>query len=148
MYIIVARVVCLAIFVACLLTKVQSLPYIHREEVQLFLGATAIFVALFLDLWTGMLLMASLFVVYYRINKNYVKRLGWFKEDVSTVIEVPSLSDEMLVNAQNNVYSEDDFKKELIGFSGVHGEEVYGAQGMNTAMPGIGDTTYEAVLQD
>ena len=80
--------------------------------------------------------MGALFALHYRVNREYINKLGWFKEDVSYVQEVPSLSDDLLLKAQNNVISQENYAKEMIGFRGIHGEEVYGSQGTNQVMPG------------
>jgi hypothetical protein len=148
--ILTTRLASFVIFVLALVADAKYLPYIRREEIQLMLGAIAVFIAVFFDLWVGLFCMAALFALYYRINREYIQRMGWYKKDVSSVVEVPSLSDELLRKAQDNTIPENSLEKEMIGFKGVYGEEVYGVQGLNATMPGYGATfeNYSPVLVD
>lgn len=125
-----------------------------RPEVQLLLGTVVVLYLVLKDAIAGLIAGLALLIVYFRVyadmmGVSFQEVIGlnspslqslWSMTPFSSK-EVPYITPENLLSAQNNVVDTSNYEAEMKGVRGVYGEDVYGAQGMDKTMPG-----YSAVL--
>lgn len=125
-----------------------------RPEIQLLLGTVVVLYLVLKDAIAGLIAGFALLIVYFRVyadmmGVSFQEVIGlnspslqslWSMTPFSSK-EVPYITPENLLSAQNNVVNTSNYEAEMKGVRGVYGEDVYGAQGMDKTMPG-----YSAVL--
>jgi hypothetical protein len=126
----------------------DNFGFVVKPEVQVVIGTIVVAVILFDNFASGLVLGIAVLVMFTRVfAKQYgidlnLQTLFSMKSDTANArYPMKSLirdyiTPENLKDAQNNIYDETNFKKEMKGIKGVYGEPVYGAQGADFSMPG------------
>lgn len=124
------------------LVDVKRVAFMSNRDAQLVATTIVVAVILFGDAICGLALGLALLVLYFRVYRDMLGLRIW------SPASKPGLMDRSLVreyiteahldSAQNNIVDERDFATEIKGVKGVYGERVYGAQGLDTEMPGLG----------
>jgi Ca2+/Na+ antiporter len=105
---------------------------------QLALAIIVIFIIVIVDHISGFILGIILLVIYYKFYINNIKQKEKEKEKEKfinkeetkpKVIKKPYISEELLKSAQDNIFSEENYKTEIIGFESD--KKVYGIQGLD-----------------
>jgi hypothetical protein len=140
--------------------------FFQLREVQFIAAVLVVIITILYDYLSGLILGLALVVIYYRLHMRYMKEYGSVtglpkhkvedvaldNEDVRKGGPMVSLFKDYITpanlsNAQNNVFSDDNSTKELLGIKGVFGEDVYGAQGMYPGMPGLDKKDIGTLIQ-
>jgi hypothetical protein len=123
--------------------------HITQPDVQVVLGTLVIAIVLFDNVIAGLIIGIAVLIMYMRV---YVTKFGitinlwnWDKGMSSNAYPMKTLFNQHvtaanLKDAQNNVFNDDDYDKEMVGVKGVYGEAVYSAQGTDKLMPGLDAT--------
>ena len=133
------------ILIITLFIDTKYIQFVINPDVQLILGTIIIAIIVFFDAWAGLLLAIATFILYLRVYSN---KYGINIRDIISGRKTENYPMETLVDAyitpknledaQNNIISESAYNKEIKGIKGVYNEPVYGAQGIDTTMPGYG----------
>jgi hypothetical protein len=139
------KIVSLVILLISALIDVKYVQFIINPDVQLIFGTIIIAIIVFFDAWAGLLLAIAVFILYLRV---YSKKYGINMREIITGKKTGNYPMETLVDAyitpknledaQTNIVSDSAYNKEIKGIKGVYDEPVYGAQGIDTKMPGFG----------
>jgi hypothetical protein len=135
------RVASLCLLVLSALLDVFMLRWLQRPELQLVLGVLIVMILLVYDALTGIALAIALIVAFYRLHLDAIGVSFWetgpkYYDGGMVGLVQKYITPEHLENAQNNVVDKKNASIEMKGISGVYGEPVYGAQGMDVNMPG------------
>jgi len=115
-----------------------------RLEIQWALAVAVVLTLLMYDVIVGFILGLALVAVYFRYNMGVLGMSLSFGTDTRfygkgmTGLMQKYITPEHLESAQSNVFDAKSAATEYKGVLGVYGESVYGAQGQDTAMPGLG----------
>ena len=154
------RILSLVVLILSMLLNTESMKGIINPDVQLLLGTIVVAIIIFLDSVSGLLLGLSLLIAYLRV---YAKKYNINMKEIITnkrtrdypnapLISSYYITPKDLENAQNNIVSNDNYNKEVKGFTGVYNEPVYGAQGIDKIMPGYTNQfpgeSYQSVSHD
>jgi hypothetical protein len=139
------KIISIGLLLATLLIDIKYVQFIVNPDIQLILGTTIIAIIVFFDAWAGLILAIAVFILYLRVYSN---KYGLNISEILTGRQSKNYPMESLVNAyitpknledaQNNIVSDTAYNKEIKGIKGVYNEPVYGAQGIDTTMPGYG----------
>lgn len=139
------RIFSLVVLILSMFINTDSIKFIINPDIQLLLGTIIVAIIIFLDSISGLLLGLSLLVAYLRVYaKKYNININEIITNKNTkdypnapLISSYYITPKDLENAQNNIVSNDNYHKEVKGFTtGVYNEAVYGAQGIDKIMPG------------
>ena len=122
--------------------------HITQPDVQVVLGTLVIAIVLFDNVIAGLIIGIAVLIMYMRV---YVTKFGitinLWNWDQSAKHKYPMktlfnqhVTAANLKDAQNNVFNDGDYDKEMVGVKGVYGEAVYSAQGTDKLMPGLDAT--------
>lgn len=141
----IPKLLALIVLIVSLFIDINYVQFIINPDVQLILGTIIVAIIVFFDAWVGLLLAIGTFILYLRV---YSKKYGINMREIITGKKTANYPMETLVDAyitpknledaQNNIVSENAYNKEIKGIKGVYNEPVYGAQGIDTTMPGYG----------
>ena len=141
----IPKLLALIVLIVSLFIDINYVQFIINPDVQLILGTVIVAIIVFFDAWVGLLLAIGTFILYLRV---YSKKYGINMREIITGKKTANYPMETLVDAyitpknledaQNNIVSENAYNKEIKGIKGVYNEPVYGAQGIDTTMPGYG----------
>ena len=139
------KIISILLLLFTLLVNVKYVQFIVNPDIQLILGTTIIAIIVFFDAWAGLILAISVFILYLRV---YSVKYGINMRDILTGRKTANYPIETLVDAyitpkhledaQSNIVNDTAYNKEIKGIKGVYNEPVYGAQGIDTTMPGYG----------
>jgi hypothetical protein len=139
------KIISIGLLLATLLIDIKYVQFIVNPDIQLILGTTIIAIIVFFDAWAGLILAIAVFILYLRVYSN---KYGLNISEILTGRQSKNYPMESLVDAyitpknledaQNNIVSDTAYNKEIKGIKGVYNEPVYGAQGIDTTMPGYG----------
>ena len=138
------RILSLVVLILSIFINTELIKFIINPDIQLLLGTVVVAIIIFLDSVSGLLLGLSLLVAYLRVYaKKYNININEIITNKNTrnypnapLISSYYITPKDLENAQNNIVSNDNYDKEIKGFTGVYNEAVYGAQGIDKIMPG------------
>jgi hypothetical protein len=140
-----SKILAFIILVISLFIDVQYIQFIINPDIQLLLGTIVVAVIIFFDSISGLLLGLSLLVTYLRVYaKKYNINLSEIitnktRKDYPNAPLVSAsyyITPKNLADAQNNIVNKENYNEEVVGFRGAYNEPVYGAQGIDTTMPG------------
>jgi hypothetical protein len=148
------RILALILLFVATFVPTEMVGFMVRPEIQLLLGTVVVLYLVLKDAIAGLIAGLALLIVYFRVyadmmGVSFQEVIGlnspslqslWSMTPFSSK-EVPYITPENLLSAQNNVVDTSNYEAEMKGVRGVYGEDVYGAQGMDKTMPG-----YSAVL--
>jgi hypothetical protein len=148
------RILALILLFVATFVPTEMVGFMVRPEIQLLLGTVVVLYLVLKDAIAGLIAGLALLIVYFRVyadmmGVSFQEVIGlnspslqslWSMTPFSSK-EVPYITPENLLSAQNNVVNTSNYEAEMKGVRGVYGEDVYGAQGMDKTMPG-----YSAVL--
>lgn len=148
------RILALILLFVATFVPTEMVGFMVRPEIQLLLGTVVVLYLVLKDAIAGLIAGFALLIVYFRVyadmmGVSFQEVIGlnspslqslWSMTPFSSK-EVPYITPENLLSAQNNVVNTSNYEAEMKGVRGVYGEDVYGAQGMDKTMPG-----YSAVL--
>jgi len=131
-----------------LLVDTHYFENIVKPDIQIVIGTLVVFIILFDNALTGLLLGIAVLIMYLRV---YAKTFGidFWNFDKTTKIsdKYPMRSilgsyvtPEKLRDAQNNVIDSPSVDTPIIGIQEMYGFPVYSAQGIDKVMPGISST--------
>jgi hypothetical protein len=137
------RIAAIILLVIALLVDPFMLKWAARLDLQLLLGALVVALFIFYDQATGLICAFALITVYFRFHMaqlgvdvwSNTRNTNYYGQGMQGLVQ-RYVTPQNLEDAQNNVVSKKDAEIEMKGIRGVYGEAVYGAQGMDTAMPG------------
>ena len=115
----------------------KYLDIMYDRNYQIVAGLVVVASILFIDAIFGALLGLAVLIWFSKMN---YRRL--VSKTLSSV-EAPSKgpiyygTPKNLIDAQTNVVDEKMANTEMIGFDGIYGEQVIGAQGLDKTMPGF-----------
>ena len=120
--------------------------FFQLREVQFIAAVLVVIITILYDYLSGLILGVT------GLPKHKVEDVALDNEDVRKGGPMVSLFKDYITpanlsNAQNNVFSDDNSTKELLGIKGVFGEDVYGAQGMYPGMPGLDKKDIGTLIQ-
>ena len=153
------KILSIAVLLVAALIDVKYIQFIINPDIQLLLGTIVIAIIVFFDAISGLILGLSLLILYLRVySKKYninIREIVTGKKSVNypmkSLVSAYVTPDD-LANAQNNIVDERDYSKEVKGFNGPYKESVYGAQGIDSTMPGFGSPfpgeSYESVANN
>lgn len=131
----------LALVLLVLLTLAPEHLFVDfvKMDVQLILATIVVAIMVIYDVYTGFILALGLIILYYRLyggmmlygRGDEARKLGPMANLVTRYVTPEHLHD-----AQSNVVDGPGNNTEIIGITGVYGEPVYGAQGLDKTMPG------------
>lgn len=136
------RVFAVILLLLASLVPSKALFLVTVAEVQLILGTLVVLYLLLRDPMAGLLMGLALLMAYLRAYRaKYGITWNPFQKDTYPMASLVSdyITPQHLKDAQSNVVDEASYSTELKGIQGVYGEEVYGAQGLDAAMPGWGE---------
>ena len=144
----------IVVMMIALLVEPANFGFVVDPEAQLVAGTIVVAVLLLDDVFAGVVLGLAVFTMYMRV---YMNKYG-IKMDTESIAQLVTgtpgnkrsnksqypmrslLTDYItpanLRDAQNNIYDDTNYAKEMIGVRGVYGEPVYGAQGTGEFVPG------------
>ena len=128
----------LVLFAAIVPTK--YIQYVMIPEVQMILGTLVVLYILLGDAAAGCIMGIAVLLMYFRAYSEKMgiswKSLITPKQAYSSPLVTDYITPDHLERAQTNVVDPDNLAVEMKGITGVYGEEVYGAQGMDASLPG------------
>ncbi len=115
----------------------KHLDLMYDRNNQIVVGLFVVASILFIDAIFGALL--GLAVLIWFSKMNYRKLVSSTLSSVAVRKSRPLDygTPQNLVDAQTNVVNERMMSTEMIGFDGIYGEQVIGAQGLDKTMPGF-----------
>ena len=124
-----------------LILIIPSGNYLNTFEdrtTQAVIGLVVVATILFIDPVFGALLGLTVLIWFFRMNhyKMVAKALS-SGQAVGSNTPVTYGTPQNLLDAQTNVVDDKMINTEMIGFDGVYGEQVIGAQGLDKDMPGF-----------
>lgn len=144
------RILALLIVIAAAVIPEPMFEFMQSRIVQFFAAFIVVATMIVYDVYTGLLLGLALVVVYFRLNTQDILTWGslWGNDKrtggpMANLVQ-DYITPEHLHDAQSNVVDMNDYRIEIKGIDGVYGEPVYGAQGLDSSMPGY---TKETSLQ-
>ena len=138
MYEDILRIIGVAIVgVVLILPPGKYLDIMYNREYQIVAGLFVITSILFIDAIFGALL--GLAVLIWFSKMNYRRLVSDTLSSISTTKSKPLYygTSQNLVDVQTNTVNESMMNTEMIGFDGIYGEQVIGAQGLDKTMPGF-----------
>lgn len=148
----VDQIFALILFVVATILPEKYLAFTIVPEAQLILGTLVVLFLILRDAIGGLILGLAVLVAYFRV---YSAKFGVSWRDLFKKTDYPMASlvteyitPEHLHAAQSNVVDNTMYGQELKGIEGVYGEDVYGAQGLDTTMPGYGETPLGEEIRD
>lgn len=114
------------------------LDLMYDRNYQIAAGLIVVSGILFVDVIFGALLALAVLIWYFKMNYRRMVSVmlagdGRSQATHPTIYGTP----QNLRDAQTNVVDERMMNTEMIGFDGIYGEEVLGAQGLDKTMPGL-----------
>jgi hypothetical protein len=111
------------------------LDILYDRNNQIVVGLVVVASILFIDPIFGALLGLAVFIWFFKMNyrKLVSSSLSSNVRGSSPVVYGTSKN---LQDAQTNVIDTKMMNTEMIGFDGIYGEQVIGAQGLDSTMPG------------
>lgn len=110
----------------------------EERTTQAMIGLVVVATILFIDAIFGALLGLTVLIWFFRMNhyKMVAKALA-SGNAAGTPLPAVYGTAQNLLDAQSNIVDEKMANTEMIGFDGVYGEQVIGAQGLDKEMPGF-----------
>lgn len=143
------RIIALLVIVAAAVVPESALEFLNSRIVQFVAAFIVVAMIIVYDVYAGILLGVALMVAYFRLHSQLILTWDFWRSGSRNGGPMANLvqdyiTPEHLESAQSNVFDASDFGIEMKGIDGVYGEPVYGAQGMDSVMPGF---TKEKALQ-
>jgi hypothetical protein len=129
----VARLGGIIFLIAATLVEPSKFSVLVRSDIQVIIAALVVFVLLFVDHILGFLIGLSVLILYSRVFMAKYGIKGFDLMNRSNMM-APYVTPKNLQDAQSNVVENED--EVYVGISGVYGEDVYSAQGLDKALPG------------
>lgn len=125
----------------------EYLDSLSDTTTQVMVGMVVIITIFFIDTIFGALLGLAVLIWFFKMNHRvlFIKSLTQKQNEKDNIIYGTKQN---LADVQTNVVNDKMVNIEMIGFDGVHGEQVIGAQGLDKTMPGFdnSDVTFLAPL--
>lgn len=147
-----ARICGLALLITATMVDPTSYRFLARADIQIIIAAVVVFLVLFVDHIFGFLLGLTVLVMYSRV---FMHKYGINLFDMGRLMDDSMNSNSSgarafvtpknLEDAQSNVFDPIEFNKPYKGVTGVYGESVYSAQGIDGQWPGIPTMPYENI---
>jgi hypothetical protein len=144
-FLMLPKVLACIVLIVAILIDVKYVDMIIQPDIQLLLGTIIVGIIVFFDAVAGLILGIGLLVLYLRV---YSKKYNIHIREIITGKNMHNYPNESLVtayvtpahlkDAQTNVVDPEKYWSEVKGFSGPYNEPVYGAQGIDSTMPGFG----------
>lgn len=120
-----------------LLPPGEYLDTLYDRNMQVMVGLFIVASILFIDPIFGGLLGLAVFIWFFKMN--YRKMIAVSLSSKSEMEEKSRLeygTAKNLTDVQTNVVDDSMTNTEMLGFDGIYGEQVIGAQGLDKTMPG------------
>jgi len=129
------RVLALIVLITISVLDFKFLSFVLKKEWMYLISTLIVLVMIFVDTITGFILALAIITL---IIKMYNVRIPWgYTQKNKNEKTMDYITPEHLRSAQDNVIiAEEQYNKEWHGIQGVHGEQVYGAQGLEI-LPGF-----------
>ena len=131
-----------------LLPSGEYLNTLADTNTQVIMAMVVIASIFFIDAVFGALLGLAILIWFFKMNHRtlFIKALSKNKEEKGTIVYG---TEKNLADAQTNIVNAKMINTEMIGFDGVYGEQVIGAQGLDKNMPGFdnNDVSFLAPLK-
>jgi hypothetical protein len=135
MFIDLLRVVgVLVVGVVLLMPSGKHLDALYDRNNQVLVGLVVVANTLFVDPIFGGLLGLAVLIWVFKMNQRRLVSSSLSMGGKEGVYAYGTAKN--LMDAQTNVVNERMLNTEMVGFDGVHGEQVIGAQGLDRTMPG------------
>jgi hypothetical protein len=128
---------------------VKYVQFIIHPDVQLIIGTMIVAIIIFYDALSGFILGITMLVLYLRVFSNKYnidikefitgKKTPEYQYPMDSLVTDGYITPKNLEDAQNNIIDMNSYNKEIKGFKGAYNEPVYGAQGIDSMMPGYGE---------
>lgn len=146
-------VAAVAVLLIAIVLDADHFRFMTNPEVQVVAGTIVVATLLFDSVLAGVILGVSILIMYVRVYAktygitldlaslfNTGKSAGNGKYPMRSLV-TDYITPEHLKDAQDNIFDETNFSKEMVGVRGVYGEPVYSAQGterspLGTVIPG------------
>ena len=115
----------------------QYLDVLYDRNNQIMIGLLVVASILFIDPVFGGLLGLAVFIWFFKMNYRKMVATSLSKGHGEKNTTMVYGSPQNLQDIQTNVVDAEMMNTEMIGFDGVYGEEVIGAQGLDKTMPGF-----------
>ena len=153
------KVLALIVLLIASLIDIKYVETIIQPDIQLLLGTIVVAIIVFFDAVAGLILGIGLLVLYLRVySKKYnihIREIITGKNNKNypyAPLVTAYVTPAHLEDAQTNVIDPEKYWTEVKGFSGPYNEPVYGAQGIDSTMPGFGSPfpgeSYESNSRD
>lgn len=115
----------------------QYLDALYDRNNQIMVGLVVVASILFIDPVFGGLLGLAVFIWFFKMNYRKMVATSLSKGHGEKTDVMVYGSTQNLQDVQTNVVDARMMNTEMIGFDGLYGEQVIGAQGMDKTMPGF-----------
>lgn len=128
------RILGLSALITATMISPRSFYALTRADIQVIIAAVVIFTILFVDHIFGFILGLSALVLYSRV---FMDKYGISPRKALSVNVTDYITPKNLEDAQSNVFDAAKVNEPYKGVSGVYGEAVYSAQGLDMQLPGL-----------
>ena len=112
------------------------LDILYDRNNQIVVGIVVVASILFIDSIFGALLGLAVFIWFFKMNYRKLVSSSLSSSKVQRSSSVVYGTTKNLQDAQTNIVDSKMMNTEMIGFDGIYGEQVIGAQGLDSTMPG------------
>lgn len=135
------RILAIALLIVTVIADLDDFKMITRPDVQLVLGTLVVGIIIVFDAVTGFTLGLAVLVLYIRTHASILGiDLGfWTKSAKNTtgLTGTAYVTAANLADAQNNVFDDNNYSNDIKGIKDPYDKGVYGAQGLDSSMPGL-----------
>ena len=115
----------------------EYLDIMYDRNYQIVAGLFVVASILFIDAIFGALLGLAVLIWFSKMNYRRLVSSTLSSVAVTKNRPLDYGTSQNLVDAQTNVVDERMMSTEMVGFDGIYGEQVIGAQGLDKTMPGF-----------
>jgi hypothetical protein len=126
------RTIALVLLIIVGVVSPRVLQFSLQKEWQYIISVGILLTLLFVDSITGFIFALILVTIYIKIYD--VKMPNLIKKEMYDDNALEFITPTHLREAQSNVVDNTSYKTEYKGIKGVYGEEVYGAQGIDSGL--------------
>lgn len=143
----IIRIFFLIILLILLVIDIKYSIFFKNSVNQFIIACLILFILIILDAPTGFIIGLIFLTIYYKNNTKKIEKIIKNKEEKFINLKtenkkidkdnkdlynelLPYISPELLINAQNNIYDNDNYKSEIKGFNDEN-KKIYGAQGLD-----------------
>lgn len=137
----IVRLLSLVLLLIMALAPVTIFQFLLRPDFQLIVATLVVAVLVLYDVYSGFIIGLGVAILYFRLYGTGVAYLTGDDDAIARKkgpmanLVTAYITPQHLKSAQSNTV--EDVDTEIIGIRGVHGEPVYGAQGLDKTMPGF-----------